>query len=307
MKKLNNKGITTVEIIVCFIIVIVLVVTMYSTVSSYRNKQILESQKEKLITYINTYTKTVQDELASNKITSVVITEENDGAAKLTYTATITLEGGEKRKIKVVKQTASSADSTGYNSENTYYCYTGKITATNDYDTYCSKNREDLNVAAPYVPNSSDVNLCRGFISASSLTNSQLLLADFVSDGKINTTDCDALETAINNASYDWNREIIEVTSDKAETVTINDADVSDKFEIYYGPSSELIKYPIPDFGDSKNDFGNTKKDLRISYVSMTNDNNVFNLKIDFTHPTLGNKYRINIVAPINFYNNTID
>ena len=39
MKKLNNRGMTTVEVLVTFILIVVMVVSMYSTVSAYSAKR----------------------------------------------------------------------------------------------------------------------------------------------------------------------------------------------------------------------------------------------------------------------------
>ena len=47
--KLNRKGITTVEVIVCFILVTVISLSMYSTISAFNNKRIEESYKSKVL------------------------------------------------------------------------------------------------------------------------------------------------------------------------------------------------------------------------------------------------------------------
>ena len=62
MKNLNNKGMTAVEILVCFILVIVITVSMYTTVATYKNKQQIESFKEKIYTYKNLLTKEINDD-----------------------------------------------------------------------------------------------------------------------------------------------------------------------------------------------------------------------------------------------------
>ena len=41
-KKLNNKGITTIEVLLCFVIIVMISVSMYNTVSIYNDKRILE-------------------------------------------------------------------------------------------------------------------------------------------------------------------------------------------------------------------------------------------------------------------------
>ena len=46
MKRLNNKGITTIEVIICFILVVTISTSMFSTISSFNQKRILEQYKE---------------------------------------------------------------------------------------------------------------------------------------------------------------------------------------------------------------------------------------------------------------------
>ena len=41
MRRLNNKGVTTIEILICFIIVVIITVSMYAVVSSYNQKRII--------------------------------------------------------------------------------------------------------------------------------------------------------------------------------------------------------------------------------------------------------------------------
>ena len=50
MRKLNNKGMTSIEVLLSFIVVVMLSVSMYTTISAYQNKQNIESFKEKIMT-----------------------------------------------------------------------------------------------------------------------------------------------------------------------------------------------------------------------------------------------------------------
>ena len=45
MKKLNNKGITTIEVIICFILVVTITTSMFATVSSFNQKRIIEQRR----------------------------------------------------------------------------------------------------------------------------------------------------------------------------------------------------------------------------------------------------------------------
>lgn len=68
MKKgtLNNKGMTLIEIIVCFVIVVVIVLSMIKVVNNYKDKQDVESYKNSVITYKNTITKVIWDDIIKN-------------------------------------------------------------------------------------------------------------------------------------------------------------------------------------------------------------------------------------------------
>ena len=63
LKRLNNKGLTAVEILVCFVLMVILTVSMYGTVISYKNKQNIESDRDKIVAYKNLLTKEIQDDL----------------------------------------------------------------------------------------------------------------------------------------------------------------------------------------------------------------------------------------------------
>ena len=73
LKKLNNRGMTAVEILVCFVLMSILAVSMYSSIASYKNKQSIESAKEKIFTYKNLLTKEVQDDLIKKGLVSADI------------------------------------------------------------------------------------------------------------------------------------------------------------------------------------------------------------------------------------------
>ena len=91
MKKLNNRGITTIEILICFVLLAVISTSLYNTVSVYRNKQILESEKEKIYTYKNLLTKEIQDDIIKKGLTGATKNSDNtklnmsfsDGSSKV--------------------------------------------------------------------------------------------------------------------------------------------------------------------------------------------------------------------------------
>lgn len=102
MKKLNNKGMTAVEVLVCFVLVVIIAVSMYTTVSTYKNKQQIEAYKEKITTYKNLLTKEINDDLIKGGLVSAKITEFSESAVSGdTYSVEMSLRNGEKKCLKI--------------------------------------------------------------------------------------------------------------------------------------------------------------------------------------------------------------
>ena len=102
MKKLNNKGITTVEVIICFVLVIVITSSMYSIITSFNEKRIVESKKEKIVNYKNILTKEIQDDFIRVGLTYASYSKTTDNTTKqVTHTLDCTLKDGSKRKLVV--------------------------------------------------------------------------------------------------------------------------------------------------------------------------------------------------------------
>ena len=71
MKKLNNKGMTMIEVLVTFVIVVIIVVAMYASISNLRNRQTIASYKESIITYKDLLTREIQNDLILKQLISV--------------------------------------------------------------------------------------------------------------------------------------------------------------------------------------------------------------------------------------------
>lgn len=108
MKKLNNKGMTAVEILVCFILVIVITVSMYTTVATYKNKQQIESFKEKIYTYKNLLTKEINDDLIKGGLVTATITESlsDPVTGNVNYSVEMVLRNGKTKKLIVESRKA---------------------------------------------------------------------------------------------------------------------------------------------------------------------------------------------------------
>ena len=71
MKKLNNKGMTIIEILVCFIIVSIISASIYAIVSNYNNKKNVESYKQEIYKYKNLLTKEIYDDIIFKGVVKV--------------------------------------------------------------------------------------------------------------------------------------------------------------------------------------------------------------------------------------------
>ncbi len=73
MKKLNNHAMTSIEMLISFVIVVAIVVGMFDVVMNYKNKQQVESIKNNVISYANSLQKTVQDDLIKGHVTTATV------------------------------------------------------------------------------------------------------------------------------------------------------------------------------------------------------------------------------------------
>ena len=110
---MNRKGITTVELLICFIIVMIITISMYSVVSAYNERRILESYKEQITTYKNTLTKDIQDDLIKVGLTGAtyernVVNSAEGVPVKAVYTIDLDLRDGTQRRL-IVEQTTTKS------------------------------------------------------------------------------------------------------------------------------------------------------------------------------------------------------
>ncbi len=123
MKKLNNKGMTSIEVLLSFIVVVMLSVSMYTTISAYQNKQNIESFKEKIMTYKNLLTKEINDDLIKKGLIAVnvesqsynaagnTVEDEAEGRVRTNYTITFTLKNGQQKRMLIHYAKASDSSS----------------------------------------------------------------------------------------------------------------------------------------------------------------------------------------------------
>ena len=114
MKKLNNKGITTIEVIISFVLVVIISASLFTTISAYNAKRLTESYKSQIYTYKNQLTKIIQDDLIKKGLVEVtykkytsasdtsysVLTEDKSSNNKMIiYQLDCTLKDGTNRRL----------------------------------------------------------------------------------------------------------------------------------------------------------------------------------------------------------------
>ena len=103
IRKLNNKGLTVVEILVCFSIVVVIVMSMFKVVNNQKANQEIESTKNSMLTYKNEVTKTIEEDIIDGSgVKSCTINEDTSGNYNI-YTLYYTLMDNSQRKLIITQ------------------------------------------------------------------------------------------------------------------------------------------------------------------------------------------------------------
>ena len=108
MKKLNNKGLTTIEVIICFVLIVVITMSMYATVSSFNEKRIIEKDKEEIYSYKNILTKEIQDDFIKIGLTHATY-EKKVTNTTTTHIVKCDLKDGTDREL-VISQTLAKSE-----------------------------------------------------------------------------------------------------------------------------------------------------------------------------------------------------
>lgn len=149
MKKLNNKGMTIVEILVCFLLVTFITVSLFTTVSSFNNKRSIESVKADLLQYRNDIDKMLEDDLIHKGLTNAKVTPTNASGA-ITYTINLTFRDGTTKVLKIFSQRAGEYGSAGSSDDTSG---TATCTGHNDmfYIEYGSNASDTIRYTLPNV------------------------------------------------------------------------------------------------------------------------------------------------------------
>ncbi len=77
MKRLNNKGLSMIELLVCFVIVAVIAITLLNTIMEYKSDEMTESVRSHILVYKNAITRVIQSDIINNKLVSYSSVNKN--------------------------------------------------------------------------------------------------------------------------------------------------------------------------------------------------------------------------------------
>lgn len=120
IKKLNNKGFTTIEVILCFVLVVIITTSLYTTITSFNEKRITEEYKSKIYTYKNLLTKEIQDDILKKGLIAAEAKTTNEDKQTLEVLFSFK-DGSEKTLLVEMLQAQSSYHPFGSTTENDYY------------------------------------------------------------------------------------------------------------------------------------------------------------------------------------------
>ena len=96
MKKLNNKGMTIVEILVTFVIIASITISIYASIASLKGREEIASYKESINTYKNLLTRDIENDIIMKKLTGITV--ENPSSSII-----LKFKNKEEKKLTVNK------------------------------------------------------------------------------------------------------------------------------------------------------------------------------------------------------------
>lgn len=123
---MNNKGFTTVEVLVCFVVVSVVTMSMFSTISAFNEKKIQESYRARVYEFKNNITNVIQEDIIKRGLTYAKVSDNGSAPGTVNgrqYTVDLTFRDGVQKRLIVFQrftrtayrlEGTSSADDTFY-------------------------------------------------------------------------------------------------------------------------------------------------------------------------------------------------
>lgn len=102
MKKLNNKGLSIIELLICFVIVSVIAISLLNIIMNYKSMQETEHIKNLVKTYNDQITKLLQNDIIKYTLKDVSIDRSVADTLKLTLHFKHSLDGNYTEKELVI-------------------------------------------------------------------------------------------------------------------------------------------------------------------------------------------------------------
>ena len=144
MKKLNNKGMTIVEMLVCFMIVAFISTALFSTATVFNNKRSIESAKAQLLAYRNQIDKLIEDDLINKGLTNVMIKEKSLGDTGSEQYVVMFFKDGSKKVLIIHSKTTGEYGTSDCSGSDEYYIKYGTVPDTTDHENIDTLNGLDI-------------------------------------------------------------------------------------------------------------------------------------------------------------------
>lgn len=79
-RKLDNKGMTLIELVICFVVVAIIVISLLNTIMNIKAKEQTEDIRKTVISYKNVITKVIQTDIIKNDLKAYTDKEPTSGA-----------------------------------------------------------------------------------------------------------------------------------------------------------------------------------------------------------------------------------
>lgn len=123
--KLDNKGFTVIELILSFTLVMFLALGMFALVNNYRNRQQKETLKKELLSFQNTLTQDIYQDILERKVDNIKYCKDSNGI-DIKQCVNIKFLDGEEKQLKVEeKEEKTVEDGTSFTYETFNIIYGG--------------------------------------------------------------------------------------------------------------------------------------------------------------------------------------
>ena len=109
---MNQKGFTTVEVLVCFVIVSVVMMSLFSTISAFNDKKIQESTRARVYEYKNTVTNVIQHDIVKRGLTYAKVKELPNSPGEVEgkkFIVDLTFRDGVQKQLVVFQRFTKTA------------------------------------------------------------------------------------------------------------------------------------------------------------------------------------------------------